>query len=266
MQAMKEVPLSRHRWVSKTMSGHFVHGKNMVWWHYCTTSECPLCLSAVEDKEHIIRCPAPAAVTTWNTTLEALESWLTETGMDPLLTQTLIHNLQAWHSHSSPPSLQASSPSLQQEQIGWHRALDGWLPKKWWDCQDHYWKMARTHQSSKQWTSELIKKLWNIAWDMWDHWNETLYSTEATSQLICDSKVNDDIHSIYALGTQSLPRDAFAFLWLLVEEQLAKPQKGRNNGWHLSEQKWKGKPNMSMAITSQNKEGCADGWVSTGKK
>ncbi len=32
--AMSEIPLHRRCWVSKFVSGHFSHGKNMQWWHF----------------------------------------------------------------------------------------------------------------------------------------------------------------------------------------------------------------------------------------
>ena len=83
---------------------------------------------------------------------------------------------------------------------------------------------------------ELIKKckkLWNVAWDMWDHCNEALHSAADKSKLIHDSKVNDEICSIYALGLQALPRDAFAFLQLPLEAQLTKPSQV-NEQWVAS--------------------------------
>jgi len=52
-RAMQSAPLQQRRWVSKHMSGHFAHGKNMVWWKKHTSDTCPRCRISPEDKDHI---------------------------------------------------------------------------------------------------------------------------------------------------------------------------------------------------------------------
>jgi len=52
--------------------------------------------------------------------------------------------------------------------------------------------------------SELIKKLWNMAWDMWDQWNEALHKSTLNRELILEKDVNDQIRQIYAVGTCQL--------------------------------------------------------------
>ncbi len=91
---------------------------------------------------------------------------------------------------------------------------------------------------------ELIKKLWNTAWDMWDQQNEALHATTIPSQLIHDSRINDEIQSIYSLGFQALPHDAFIFLCLPVEVQLEKP-------CHVKEQ-WIASVRAAMKRKSQH--------------
>jgi len=59
---------------------------------------------------------------------------------------------------------------------------------------------------------ELIKKLWNVAWDMWEQCNDILHAESDPSQFIQDSKINEEICHIYSLGFQAMPQDAFAFL------------------------------------------------------
>jgi len=94
---------------------------------------------------------------------------------------------------------------------------------------------------------ELIKKLWNTAWDMWDQRNEALHATTIPSQLIRDSRINDEIRSIYSLGFQALPWDAFVFLRLPVEAQLDKPH-------HIKEQ-WIASVWTAMKRKSQHEYG-----------
>ena len=69
----------------------------------------------------------------------------------------------------------------------------------------------------------MIKKLWNIVWDMWEHWNEALHLSLENRQTILKSAINDKITQFYELGCSILPRDA---MWLMehsLEAQLAQP-------------------------------------------
>jgi len=56
----------------------------------------------------------------------------------------------------------------EQETIGKQHIWDGWLSIEWQLQQEQIWKQLRSHKSSWQWTAKIIKKLWNVAWDMWE--------------------------------------------------------------------------------------------------
>jgi len=70
--------------------------------------------------------------------------------------------------------------------------------------QEQFWSHIRTCKSSKRWTSELIKKFWDVAWDLWDQHNEALH-TEAANRDLLDSQANDQIREVYQQGTTMLP-------------------------------------------------------------
>jgi len=148
----------------------------------------------------------------WTSSVAALQQWMKEAGMDLLLITLLISQLQAWYNNA--PLSTNTIPLIDQQQsvIGWDRLVDGWLSKAWQEHQEQYWGLGRTRRSSKWWTTELIKKLWNVAWDMWEQRNGVLHAESETSQFIRDSKINEEIRHIYLSGFQALPRDAFAFL------------------------------------------------------
>lgn len=38
--------------------------------------------------------------------------------------------------------------------------------------------MLKSRRSGKRWTVELIKKLWGIAWDLWEHCNGILHDSQ----------------------------------------------------------------------------------------
>jgi len=72
--------------------------------------------------------------------------------------------------------------------------------------------------------AELIKKLWNIAWDLWDHQNEALHHSQNTRNDILDSRINDQICFLFRQGLQAVPRDSFAVFQTPLDTLLQKPR------------------------------------------
>jgi len=143
-RAMREVPQAKRRWVTKTASGHFAHGKNMVQWHQLTSSACPRCQTPLEDKDHILQCQAPMAKEQWEKSLAALQQWMTDSGANPLLIQALIFNLHAWQTGDTMPYNTIPKLWEQQATIGWNQTLDGWLSRAWREHQEQYWHNLRS--------------------------------------------------------------------------------------------------------------------------
>jgi len=67
---------------------------------------------------------------------------------------------------------------------------------------------------------ELIKQLWNITWDMWDHRNGILHHANRPCNDILDSAINDQVRQLFSYGVQAIPRDAFTFFQHPLEEVL----------------------------------------------
>jgi len=208
-RAMQEAPAYKRRWVSKQITGQFAHGKNMLRRGQRSTAQCPRCNKQVEDKQHIIRCPTQSARQQWTTSLNKLKQWLRAQGTEPEVRETLLSNLEAWSNDTLPEPSTASTPLRdEQTKIGWDRLLDGWLSQYWRSQQEKSWSQVRSRKSSRRWTSALIKKLWDISWDMWDHRNQELHSGGIEHQQILHLAVDDQIHQAYEGGAQQLPRDA----------------------------------------------------------
>lgn len=53
--------------------------------------------------------------------------------------------------------------------------LEGRISTKWEQHQTQYYITNRLRRSSKQWVTALIKKLWDVAWDLWQFRNRIVH-------------------------------------------------------------------------------------------
>ena len=67
-----------------------------------------------------------------------------------------------------PPNLptQVESEFNKQNNIGWFQALTGILSHDWSETQNIYLKSLIDKVTGQRWLSSLIRKLWDIAWDI----------------------------------------------------------------------------------------------------
>jgi len=188
----------------------------MQWWRFCSSANCPCCQCPLEDKQHIVQCPASIAAVKWQSFLTNLKSWLREQRTSPTLAEAILASLHAWYMEAPPLAASQHVTQLEEDQsaIGRDRIIEGWVPLSW--------RLEWTRKSSKRWTLELIKKLWEVAWDLWDQHNEALH-TEAANWDLLDSQANDQIHMVYQQGSTTLPQDALALLCEPLNTQLQKP-------------------------------------------
>jgi len=221
-RAMREIPLNRQRWVSKYVSGHFATGKNMHKWKFRTATKCPRCPEPVEDKRHILECPNPTTRELWEKSIKQLDDWLKVEGTERLIRKQLLHGLRTW---TTPEQLlhTPESPLAAQERLGKQYMWDGWLSTEWRQQQDQIWQQIRSRKSSRWWTSEIIKKLWNIAWDMWEQRNDALHESEQNREAILGRDTNNKIKQAYAIGMGQLARTDFGLMANTLEHHLGQP-------------------------------------------
>jgi len=155
--------------------------------------------------------------------MSSLKTWLVTEGTDQLLITELLTGLvQEWISGSI---VTGNTPAtLKQSVIGWDVAMDGWLVAEWHAQQEAYWSRWQHRKSSKRWATELIKKLWNISWDLWDHQNGILHNISQRRDDILDSTINDRVCQLFSTGLQAVPHDAFNFFAQPAEELVLKPR------------------------------------------
>jgi hypothetical protein len=201
-------PLNRIK-TSKSIHGWLNTGrqKEMISPDATDSHKCPRCLEPNEDHEHILKCrhvsahkklcdlvhpmvnkirqnnlcPAQEAFTT------CVKSWLKSP-------ETLIPDVSSVHVTQRALIEKAMAD---QDQIGWHLAMRGYLSK--------YWKLAvsanqfleEDNDKGEVWVQKTILQLWEFAREMWEHRNEVLHNTVESSRKMRDEDINDAITKLY---------------------------------------------------------------------
>jgi hypothetical protein len=178
----------KQRWMVKHCVG--VAGVNKVLhdWKKSPTPNCLLC-GDIETTNHVWKCTGKSAHDNWVLAIEELNKWLLKMDTSPDLRKTIITNLQHWLTDSIP-STNRTPLELAQDMIGWNYLIEGLVPITWSIHQQIYYKSKNKLNNGFRWLSQLIQKLWKIAWDIWQHRNNV---TRAQRQLQESTEVNQAI-------------------------------------------------------------------------
>ena len=84
----------------------------------------------------------------------------------------------------------------QQNDIGWQAMAKGWTTEEWAIIQQEYYKLIGL--------VEIIKKLWLIAWDMWEHRNSILHNTESVHSQTQEAQLNKKMCKLYSAAIRFL--------------------------------------------------------------
>jgi len=186
-------------------------------------SNCPHCNQEMEDKQHILQCMAVTAQQCWNKVLQDLEGWLRSVNMDPKLAEAIMAGLRGWYSRENLFPMTNLLIVTQQNQLGWDLFVEGGLLRLWQLEQAKFWATIKTCRLSKRWVLELIKKLWEVLWDLWTHRNEELHSSEMARVQILENDINTRILQAFQSRSRDLLQDALHLLQAPQERVLAQP-------------------------------------------
>jgi hypothetical protein len=204
-KAMLETKRSRRVFISKHACGMCGVGKFMKRWKQRSDDACPRC-GETEDSAHVWVCNGSGADEVWERSVEDLKRWLNTIQTDPDIQHCIISYLHSWRYNSTVDGLSHfpfTSYNESQNKIGWHRFFEGWISLEWTRAQHAYYRTIKSLRNGKRWTISLIKKLWDIAWDLWQHRNGILHdSLNAVSDAelrALDRKVKDTFCSLQSL-------------------------------------------------------------------
>jgi hypothetical protein len=178
-KAMSESKLARRTFITKHATGMCGVGKFMKRWGERDTDACPRC-GEPEDASHVWKCSQAQAQDVWDTSLGKLDTWMSEVGTLPAVKQSILDHLHSWKNpagHHISNNTTSCQYDLQGE-CGWQSLLEGFIHKDWSIEQHTFYSTIQSPRNGKRWTIELIKKLWTVTWDQWEHRNATLHDQD----------------------------------------------------------------------------------------
>jgi hypothetical protein len=175
--AMQELPNKKRRWIVKQTSGRCAVGVEMKRRRQWPHSKCPRCDEPNETSTHVLQCTGSGADGIWQKAIEELRLWLAHQRTNNALADTICASLTSWRDgniiHNPQSNLLDLRKALEaQNDIGWDAALEGRWSMLWIDIQQRHFTQIKKRRSGKRWLTAIIKRMWDISWDLWQHRND----------------------------------------------------------------------------------------------
>jgi hypothetical protein len=211
--AFKKLPIPKQRRVTKHCSGHMACGRMMKLWKFQDHEECPRCPEQRETPLHVLECPAPSTTMTWERSVTKLQVWMELTHTMPELQTAIVTRLRQWKGTIRGNPVWTAKFGLReavmyQDELGWYNFLMGRISIQWKEVQHRYYQWLGKRNTGRKWATALIKKVWEVSWDMWDHRNKVRLNTVTPAQIRRNEALDALIHDEYLRGTTGMtPRD-----------------------------------------------------------
>jgi hypothetical protein len=176
-------------------------------WKKWQEDHCPRC-GQTEDASHILICKGENSQQIWDTSLQLLSVWMASVQTDPDIIDTLIDHLLLWRQGktTTPEGQESILHALDiQNDLGWHSILEGWLALEWDIVQQEYYTSIRSRRTGFRWLVLLIRKLWQIAWDLWTHRNTILHKTTNIHDTSTLAQTDMEIRRLFTRAGHILP-------------------------------------------------------------
>jgi hypothetical protein len=107
----------------------------------------------------------------------------------PDIQKTIMNRLATFCNQTEVlPVLYHTWPGLtdiitQQDAVGWRTFMEGGIIHAWAAKQQEYFNWLQRRNTGKRWITTLIKKLWEISWNMWEQRNGELKTPTSPATL-----------------------------------------------------------------------------------
>ena len=89
--------------------------------------------------------------------------------------------------------------------MGWQAFLEGTPVKQWAEVQQCYYDWIKSKKSGERWLTAIIQKVWDVAWDLWEHRNSIMHAKDSSAQLM---KLQMEIKAEFEMGPATVTTDA----------------------------------------------------------
>jgi hypothetical protein len=251
--AFKQLRFSKQRRLAKNTTGQCAIGKVMLQRDKWKHDHCPRCDLPELHTDHISTCQDPSASAQWKLSLAALKQWMADNKSMPEIQSAIILGLDKWRSSSCiDPHITFSVHRAvrHQTKLGWNNLLKGFISPKWAQRQSDYYKKIGSKRSGRTWAIALLKKLWGVSWDMWEHRNGVLHGTELTASERRESiALRADIAAERSKGTVGL--DPFAIGLSNISDVVVQKWRIPQQKKWLKTMKIARQPSVNSVITRQ---------------
>ena len=105
------------------------------------------------------------------------------TDIHPELITAIQENLNSWremnNSNYTPSNTQLRSAINNQRHLGWRNLVDGFWDTSWRKIQEQHMRDINSQKSALLWLCKVQRRIWKIAWAMWEDRNEQLHSNSS---------------------------------------------------------------------------------------
>jgi hypothetical protein len=194
--AIKNIKRSRAQWLTKHSSGFCSVGSFAKKIGLRSSDMCPRC-GEVETVEHVWRCKHEEAAKLWRTHIRKLQRTLGQLQTDPKIIKAIITGLDGWHQGEEKiynRRFVAEQAADLQSNIGWKHFFEGRQIRQWRTLQEEYFRRKSICTSGKRWSRAIILKLWDIAWDLWEHRNGIAHGKDS---ILLSIDINNKIKELW---------------------------------------------------------------------
>ena len=231
--AIRPLSLSRRLWLTKHLSGWCSVGRMAKRWRLRATDECPRC-QFPENARHVWSCKDPRAISQMETSVTQLKVQLGRLYTSPIVTNVIVRRIMEWKRGVPFSQVNTTHPFVsqalrEQDLMGWDAFLEGSISQAWRQAQEYYLAFSKSPRTSKRWTSALIQKVFDVAWDQWEHRNGILHDVDNKFDKVIERRVDGEIRSQFRVGLGALPRADHGLFRAGVQRILSRPLKSKQS-------------------------------------
>jgi hypothetical protein len=184
---------------------------------------CTMC-SEPETVLHVYQCQSEGHQREWDRCIQELRKELIEHLTDPTIVEQLCQGLNLWQKGEL-----VGDHSLLKKQslIGWDGILEGVLGIHWQHQQEAYLTAKQSKKSGIQWSMMVIRKLWKIAWSLWQYRNTQEHAKDMDNEW---SRLKEAVDAELEVGHQGIVGLDVLFRQQEIEKAL-RGQHGYTRAW-----------------------------------